>query len=173
MMRADGRIAQEVAILGDLSRDELAERWSKQYGCPPPKGVRRELLLRAATWHAQAKRLGGMSTNTRRLLKAAIADAERKLGRRASAAFHIGGCGPDVLQTGSSGEAPNGESAKAAPMRQLSQGTRLIRDWSGRSHVVEVIEGGFVYESKVYRSLTAIAQKITGAHWSGPRFFGL
>jgi hypothetical protein len=82
-------------------------------------------------------------------------------------------CGTDLLLAGSSREAPNAEPAKAAPKQHLSLGTRLIRDWSGRSHVVEVIEGGFVYDSQLYRSLTAIARKITGAHWSGPRFFGL
>jgi hypothetical protein len=39
--------------------------------------------------------------------------------------------------------------------------------------VIEVIENGFVFQAKVYKSLTAIAHQITGAHWSGPRFFGL
>ena len=52
-------------------------------------------------------------------------------------------------------------------------GARLMREWGGRTHVVDVIQGGYVFEAKVYPSLTAIARKITGAHWSGPRFFGL
>ncbi|WP_244484574.1 DUF2924 domain-containing protein [Mesorhizobium sp. Root552] len=49
----------------------------------------------------------------------------------------------------------------------------MLRDWNGKTHVVDVIEGGYVFEAKVYPSLTAIAGKITGVHWSGPRFFGL
>jgi hypothetical protein len=57
--------------------------------------------------------------------------------------------------------------------RQVGPGTRLIREWNGQTHVVGVIEGGYVFETKVYPSLTAIAGKITGVHWSGPRFFGL
>jgi hypothetical protein len=55
----------------------------------------------------------------------------------------------------------------------LRIGTRLIREWHGRTHHVEVVEGGFDYQELHYRSLTAIAREITGAGWSGPRFFGL
>jgi hypothetical protein len=52
-------------------------------------------------------------------------------------------------------------------------GTRLVRHWRGHAHTVLVREDGFEYESQHYRSLTVIAKRITGAHWSGPRFFGL
>ncbi|KQZ30885.1 hypothetical protein ASD50_16780 [Mesorhizobium sp. Root552] len=68
----------------------------------------------------------------------------------------------------------NDTKAKALPKRKLVlPGARLLRDWNGKTHVVDVIEGGYVFEAKVYPSLTAIAGKITGVHWSGPRFFGL
>jgi hypothetical protein len=52
-------------------------------------------------------------------------------------------------------------------------GTTLVRQWRGRAHTVFVCEDGFEYEGQHHRSLTVIAQRITGAHWSGPRFFGL
>ena len=52
-------------------------------------------------------------------------------------------------------------------------GTTLAREWRGRTHLVLVREDGFEYEGQRYRSLTVIAEQITGAHWSGPRFFGL
>jgi hypothetical protein len=52
-------------------------------------------------------------------------------------------------------------------------GTMLVRQWHGHAHTVLVREDGFEYESEHYRSLTVIAERITGAHWSGPRFFGL
>ncbi len=56
----------------------------------------------------------------------------------------------------------------------LTQGTRLIREWNGRTIAVEVTgEGTFVWEDRSYRSLSEIAREVTGAHWSGPRFFGL
>jgi hypothetical protein len=52
-------------------------------------------------------------------------------------------------------------------------GTTLVRQWRGYAHTVLVREDGFEYEGQHYRSLTVIAERITGAHWSGPRFFGL
>ena len=55
----------------------------------------------------------------------------------------------------------------------LSPGTTLVREWNGVPHRVEVVDGGYIYKAKVYSSLTAIAEEITGTHWSGPRFFGL
>jgi hypothetical protein len=55
----------------------------------------------------------------------------------------------------------------------LKTGTTLVRQWRGHTHTVLVREGGFEYEGQRYRSLTVIAQRITGAHRSGPRFFGV
>ena len=52
-------------------------------------------------------------------------------------------------------------------------GATLVRQWRGHTHTVLVREDGFEYEGQHYRSLTVIAERITGAHWSGPRFFGL
>ena len=70
-----------------------------------------------------------------------------------------------------------GEFEKGArsydPGRVLKTGTTLVRQWRGYSHTVLVKEDGFEYEGERYRSLTMIAERITGAHWSGPRFFGL
>ena len=55
----------------------------------------------------------------------------------------------------------------------LSPGTRLLREWQGRTHHVTVVPDGFEYAGKVWRSLSAIAKSITGTAWSGPVFFGL
>jgi hypothetical protein len=52
-------------------------------------------------------------------------------------------------------------------------GTRLVREWNGREHVVDVTEDGYCWNGKTWRSLSAIAREITGARWSGPRFFGV
>ena len=59
------------------------------------------------------------------------------------------------------------------PAVALSPGTRLIRAWAGQTIAVEVTEAGFVWNDRTYRSLSEIAREVTGAHWSGPRFFGL
>jgi hypothetical protein len=70
-----------------------------------------------------------------------------------------------------------GEFEKGArsfdPGGALNTGATLVRQWRGRTHTVLVSENGFEYEGRRYRSLTVIAERITGVHWSGPRFFGL
>jgi Protein of unknown function (DUF2924) len=67
-----------------------------------------------------------------------------------------------------------GASEKGAvdPGIVLKAGTTLVRQWRGHTHTVLVHKDGFEHEGQLYRSLTAIAERITEAHWSGPRFFG-
>lgn len=55
----------------------------------------------------------------------------------------------------------------------IAVGTRLVREWHGLNHIVEVESDGFRYEGRKYASLSEIAREITGTRWSGPRFFGL
>ena len=52
-------------------------------------------------------------------------------------------------------------------------GTRLVREWGNKVHIVEVDEQGFRYDGGRYTSLSEIARLITGTRWSGPVFFGL
>lgn len=56
---------------------------------------------------------------------------------------------------------------------RIRPGAHLVREWNGRTYQVEVVEGGFVMDGRTWRSLSALARHITGARWSGPRFFGL
>lgn len=64
-----------------------------------------------------------------------------------------------------------GKKRKASPT--LRPGGRLLREWNGTTHVVDVLPDGFLWNGTTHRSLSAIARSITGARWSGPRFFGL
>ena len=59
------------------------------------------------------------------------------------------------------------------PGGALKTGATLVRQWRGQTHTVLVREDSFEYEGHRYRSLTVIAERITGTHWSGPRFFGV
>jgi len=59
------------------------------------------------------------------------------------------------------------------PSLSLKPGARLVREWGGCTHTVTVTDDGFEYAGASYSSLTKVAQQVTGAHWSGPRFFGL
>lgn len=56
---------------------------------------------------------------------------------------------------------------------QVRPGTRLLREWHGVTHEVLVMKNGVQYRAKTYRSLSQVAQIITGTKWSGPLFFGL
>ena len=55
----------------------------------------------------------------------------------------------------------------------LKSGARLLRAWNGVTHEVLIVEDGFLWAGKTWRSLSAIAREITGTRWSDPRFFGL
>jgi hypothetical protein len=102
-----------------------------------------DLLARAISWEVQQRRHGGLSVMVQRELD--------RLARSSDGKLRAGG----------------------SPAQALKPGTRLIRDWGGRRHVVVIDGDGFVYRDRRYRSLTQIARDITGAGWSGPRFFGL
>lgn len=67
--------------------------------------------------------------------------------------------------------------AKGSPSKKtnakLQAGGRLLREWNGITHVVDIAADHYVWKEQSFKSLSAIARAITGAHWSGPRFFGL
>ena len=54
-----------------------------------------------------------------------------------------------------------------------SNGQRLVREWNGVEHTVDITEAGYLWNGRIWRSLSAIAKEITGTKWSGPRFFGV
>jgi hypothetical protein len=108
-----------------------------------PPRLSRDLLIRAIAYRIQELRYGGLSKVTRRKL-AGLVNASQSEGEIA----------PEAAQ-------------------KIRTGARLVREWNGRTHTVTVTGEGFTYAGRSYRSLTAIAREITGAHWSGPRFFGL
>ena len=108
-----------------------------------PPRISSDLLIRGIGYRLQEIEHGGLGKSTRRKLQT-IARALRTTGR----------VGP-------------------TPGPNLKPGARLVREWHGRTHTVTVTEDGFEYAGSKYPSLTKIAKKITGAHWSGPRFFGL
>lgn len=138
----------ELDALTTASRADLIAHWEAAYRRPPPKGISRRLLEYAAAYNIQVRRYGGLKPSTKKKLRQ-IAEAARE--RRLN---------------GTKAEVPK-------PRRRLGSGTRLMRDWHGTTHIVDVVDGGFRYDGKTYKSLSEIAKLITGAHWSGPRFFGV
>jgi hypothetical protein len=181
-MHSKVNLGREVAAIGDLSRDELVAHWTRIYGCLPPAGVRQQLLRYAVAWHLQAKRLGGLSLQTRKAVMAAAA----RLASRDTVYERDDGTSPrrDQERSGyrrrgkpgdrrQSAESAFNISGVPAYRAKPQTGARLIREWNGKTNIVDVLEGTFLFEGLEYASLSAIARKITGAHWSGPRFFGL
>ncbi|MER8583349.1 DUF2924 domain-containing protein [Mesorhizobium sp. M1423] len=168
-MRKRLDLDSEIAALGDLTRDELTPAWTKAHGCPPPKGVKRGLLERSAAWHLQAKRLGGLTSTVKKTLGTGNARRTNVNGIQPS------NTGPDRRDGVPSVRPASSDKALTSPPRSFPPkvGSRLMREWNGRMHIVEVVDDGFVLDSKTYGSLSAVARRITGAHWSGPRFFGL
>ncbi len=136
-------IANEIADLANRKTRDLREVWRRIYRAEPPAGISRDLLIRAAAYRIQERGLGGLSGAAKRRLRALA----QKMGSEDSASFDLG-----------------------AP---LKPGAKLIREWRGETYSVIALEDGFDFEGKRYPSLSKIAREITGARWSGPRFFGL
>ena len=67
----------------------------------------------------------------------------------------------------------SGRRAVDAVPQPTSAGAGFVREWNGRLYRVQVVNGGHEMDNVRYRSLSAVARKITGTAWSGPRFFGL
>lgn len=85
----------------------------------------------------------------------------------------IGGLKPSVVrQFARAAECVAAGKPLAAPA-SVKPGTRLLREWQGSTHEVIVLDNGVRYQGKIWRSLSEVARAITGARWSGPRFFGL
>ncbi len=82
----------------------------------------------------------------------------------------FGGLSARMLRALRAAAKANGGPALIKPP---SCGTRLVREWNGALHEVEVLEDGYLWRGEQTRSLSAIARAITGTKWSGPRFFGL
>jgi len=136
-------ISRKLASLESSPIKVLKLQWRSLYQSEPPHRVSRELLTRAVAYRIQEQARGGLKPSTRRLLV--------RLGN----------------------DARGGQPPKFEPTAPASAGMVLVRDWHGVAHEVRVLDQGVLYKRKRYGSLTEVAKLITGAHWNGPRFFGL
>jgi hypothetical protein len=131
------------ARLPELDLGELRQQWRALYKADASPHLSCELLLRAVAYRMQEVALGGLRPERQRQL--------RQFAQQ--------------LKDGREGRIP------ARP--ELKPGTRLIREWRGRTYEVLVLDYGFSWQGTIHRSLSALARKITGTAWSGPLFFGL
>ena len=134
---------EALSRLPKLDLTELREEWYRLYKADASPHLSRELLVRAVAYRMQEVARGGLRPEPQRQLRQIV---------------------QELKQTG----------AAAKRFRpQLKPGTRLIREWQGRTYEVVVLDDGFSWQGTRYRSLSAIARQITGTAWSGPLFFGL
>lgn len=89
----------------------------------------------------------------------------------------LGGLSAAALDELAKATATTGKSKAPAPPppRQvmLTAGTRLVREWNGRTISVDVQGESYIWNDQHYGSLSEIARAVTGTRWSGPRFFGV
>lgn len=107
-----------------------------------PGRIRPELMRPILAFRIQERAYGGLSTETKDRLRQVMGSLEPK--RRSHNEAHT----------------------------RFKPGTRLVREWKGKTHEVILTDGGYDYLGKRYKSLSPIACEITGTHWSGPAFFG-
>ena len=129
--------------LKQLSSDDLRTEWRRYYRSEPPPRIGRDLMIRAVAHKMQEQTFGGLKGPVKRKLKS-------------------------LMETIGSGK-PTDVAGSAV----LKPGMRLLREWRGQRYDVLILDSGFEFQGRIYQSLSAIAGEITGAHWSGPRFFGL
>lgn len=145
-MRDDdnAQVLARLAALKEMSVRELKADWAKLFGTEAPNNSRPFLEQRLA-YRIQELTFGGLSKPARQLLDALADELEGKKVRK---------------------------SVISDPRNPVI-GTRLVREWNGVEHVITVLRDGFDWQGRRYKTLSAIARKITGTQWNGYRFFGL
>jgi len=138
---------KQVTELAEMPYEALKQRWRDLYGTDPPAYSRQHMIRRLA-YRIQELAYGGLSEEAKATLER-IADEDEARRR------------------------PGRKDRWKAKSTQPIPGTRLVRNWNGRRYEVTAVVDGFELDGRRYRSLSAVAKAITGAHWSGPQFFGL
>src|SRR5918994_1404419 len=151
------RLSAEIAGLKELDLEGLRKRWRKLFRAPAPPHLPKYLLFRILAYRIQANALGDLDRERIRYLDQVARESKQR-------------------RVKGNGTAPSKSSATPQPAatgRLLKPGAILVRKHAGVLHRVVVMENGFAWEGKTYRSLSEAAQAITGTNWNGPRFFGL
>jgi hypothetical protein len=141
----DADLEAEIRRLPNLSLLELRHRWKTLFGHPAPKSLRRTFLARAVAYQMQVEAYGGLSAATKRRLRE-IAHAVRNGDANANAMLGSG---------------------------RIKPGTQMIRQWQNTTHTVTALVDGFEWNGRTYKSLSAVANAITGTNWNGFAFFGI
>jgi hypothetical protein len=174
---------QQLANIVKLSLPDLLERWHA-LGLGEPPRLPLPLLKRLLAQLLQEQMYGGLPASAMRKLEAAAGAAANHTTKSASSvSSYSSSTSPfpsNSTSTSTSASPSNLLPASKVALRRVSSrqvtlrtGTRLVREWNGRTISVEVVDDHFVWNDAPYRSLSEIARAVTGTRWSGPRFFGI
>jgi len=152
-------VEKEVAALKAMTVLELRARYAEVFG-EECRSRHKQFLWKRIIWRMQAKEERGLSERARRRAEELAKDTDLRL---TPPKVRAAGAGPTVC----------GKIETPPDSRLPMPGTVLVREYKRRTIRVTVLEEGVEYEGEVYRSLSAVAQTVTGAHWSGHLFFGL
>ena len=155
-------IIKEVAALGRMAIPALKQKYTEVFG-EEPRSNNKQWLIRRIAWRLQANQEGGLAERARQTALEIANDADLRMMAPRD-------CRSNAELALSARTSPSeAENSRSLP----PQGTRLTRRYKGRLVEVTVAADGFEYEGEHYKSLTAVASRITGAHWNGYHFFGL
>ena len=159
----------ELSELSRLSIADLGRRYEALTGRAAACS-HRGFLMRRVAWHLQAGSEGGLSAEALTTIEALAESLNPLAGMAARARRH---CGCSEQAAGNDPARHGRQRHHLREIRLPRSGALIRRVYKGRELVVRVLESGFEYDGRRYRSLTAIAKEITGAHWNGLLFFGL
>lgn len=158
------KVVREIEALDRMSVPELREKYREVF-MEDARSTHKDFLKKRIAWRIQANAEGGLSERARRFAEEIANDADLRL-RAPKRVLK-------KLDTEPAGRT-DVHSFKASHDRRLPMpGAVITRMHKGRKIMVKVRDDGFEYEGQLFRSLTAIAKEITGAHWNGYDFFGL
>ena len=146
-------MAARIEALRTLSKEALWDKYLQAFEGKEPSSGNRDYLWRRIAYRMQEQELGGLSPGAQAKIDEMSASLE--------------------LTPRSPGSQTRQEGASRKGRRIPAVGNLIQRDYKGRSVEVKVMEDGFEFQGRVFRSLSAIAKDVTGSHWNGYAFFNL
>lgn len=153
---------QELDSLRRMTPNDLQERYTAVFG-ERPRSRNKAWLVKRTAWRLQALEEGELSERARHRAAELANDADLRMTAPRTAGT--------AVDHGLAAETP--AIPLRADLRLPMPGAIITREYRGQKLEVKILAKGFEYQGLVYRSLTAVARAITGAHWNGYRFFGI
>lgn len=128
-----------------FSREELIQKWSKVFKTQAPEHLSKQYLMKHIAWQMQ---FNGLPANVQKQIDKLVEQYAKT-------------------------KSIDSKIIKKIQKFEVTTGTKFIREFKGRKHEVTALDKGFNYNGRTYKSLSAIANEITGTRWNGKKFFGV